>query len=241
MKKVLLSASLVAATFMASYAQISAGTIAIGGTLGFSTSGGKTKVKSNGTTTSTDKPKTTSFSILPNVSYFLSDKLALGLALGYNGSTTSKYDGTNNVNLKTKDGLFVVNPYAKYYIGLGEKTYFLLQGELALGFGSSKGQRFDNASNSVVDDNPTKRTIVGLGVLPGILFTPSEKIGLELMLGTPAAYPDYNGGGAYLLGFSSKIDKSKDTNPETTDIENTFSFFNLNAIGARVSVYYFIK
>jgi len=235
MKKVLLSASLIAGTFMSSFAQTSAGAIAIGGTIGLATSGGKYKSTTNGTTTTSDKASSSSFRIIPNVSYFLSDKLALGLGIGYSNSTTSVKHYNPDYTLKSSGPAFVVNPYAKYYIGLGEKTYFLLQGDLNLVFGKQKSQGWNGTA--VVDNEPTNSTVVAVGVLPGILFFPSEKIGIEFTLGTQAYIGN---GGSYLLGYASQIDKTKG-NTETKETTNTFSFLNLNAIGVGVSAYYFIK
>lgn len=238
MKKVLLSASLIAGTFMASFAQTSAGAIAIGGTIGIATSGGKHKTTANGTTTTNDNPKSTSIRFVPNVSYFLSDKFALGLGVGYTNSTSVRKEYNPDYQLKSSGPAIIVNPYAKYYIGLGEKTYFLLQGDLSLVFGKQKSQEWNGTA--VVDKDPTNSTVIGIGVLPGILFFPSEKIGIEFTLGTQANL--VNGGGAYLLGFSSQVDKTKGAgNTETKDITNTFSFLNLNTIGVGVSAFYFIK
>jgi hypothetical protein len=234
MKKLLFSSALLMGSFMSSFAQTQAGAIAIGGDIGLSVTSSKNKVTTNGTTTETDGDKNTTLNFVPNVSYFLSDKFALGIGIGYmgNSGSTPYQNGTSNYKLKYTGGTFIVNPYAKYYIGLGEKTYFFLKGDIALGFGKTKNQYFDAASNSVKDGDPQKTTNFGIGVLPGILFFPAPKVGIELALGSP-----YN----YLLGFGTTSSKSTTNGTETINRSSTFSFLNLNTIGASVSVYYFIK
>lgn len=79
MKKVnILTLVFIFAAAVSSFAQTSAGTLFVGGGLGFSSSSSKTTIKGGGMTVDVDGPKGTEFSILPGVGYFIADKLAIG-------------------------------------------------------------------------------------------------------------------------------------------------------------------
>lgn len=247
MKKIVLSASLLMGTLPLLLAQTRAGAIAIGGTMGFATTNNKTETTANGVTTTTEGERSTSISFVPNISYFFSPKLAIGLGVGYRGASSQGPPQTDNsigytYRLKTSSSGVVINPYAKYYISLGEKAAFFLQGDVNVHIGSSKNEYYDNTDNVVREGEPGKAQAFGIGILPGILFFPSEKIGIELALGTPASIGN---GGAYLLGFGHQTDRVTTYNGNARAEEkrktNTISFLNLNSIGVGVSVFYFIK
>ncbi len=88
MKKLLLAGAV--ALFGLSNAQMTKGDWVISGNtgMGFNNTTTTVKVGSN----SVDGPKVNSFSIIPSVGYFVIDKLAVGIDLGYM-STTTKYQG----------------------------------------------------------------------------------------------------------------------------------------------------
>ncbi len=234
MKKVILSSAILLASVAGAFAQTAAGNIAIGGTLGITMNGGKQKTNSNGTTVESNLAKTTYISVLPNVSYFISDKFAVGLGIGYFSSSTS-YDNTDNfgiensnkVTLKNSSSSFVVNPFAKYFITTGDKSAFFIKGGLDLSFGNGKSQiRVNNAAK---ENDPSKITSIGLGVTPGFLFFPAENWGVELGLG------------GNLLGYRTTTSKKSGTGYENKTTSNTLELLGVNGMGVGVSVYYFIK
>lgn len=219
MKKIILSSSIFLASVAGAFAQTAAGNIAIGGTLGVQLNSGKTTVGS----TSVDKGKSSSITILPNVSYFLSDKLAIGLGIGY-GSTSSTTSGTPS--LKTTNSGFIVNPFAKYFISVGEKSSFFFKGGIDMNFGTTKSQKLNAAGTGVEDNDPAKSTTIGVGVMPGFLFFPADNWGVELALG------------GNLIGYKTSTSK---VGSNYKDTDNTFEILGVNGMGAGVSVYYFIK
>ncbi len=246
MKKIVLLASFVGVSIFAN-AQTSQGNIAIGGTLGITSSGGKTTTTAAGTSESTDAPKTTSFTVLPNVSYFISDKFAIGLGIGYGGSSTSTPTSTPTAadpnavtNLKSSNGTFNINPFAKYYISTGDKSAFLIKGGVNLGFGTNRSQSYKSGTAfvggvpvttpaSVVNNDPVKTTSIGFGIAPGFLFFPADNFGVELSLGSN------------LLGYTTSTDKTTGTGYEKKETNNSFELLGVNTLGVGVSVFYFIK
>jgi hypothetical protein len=241
MKKIVLLASFVGASFFAN-AQTSQGNIAIGGTLGITSSGGKVTTGS----TSVDQPKSTSINIIPEVSYFISDKFAIGLGVGYGRTSNPAKDNTTDpsgksYDLKNSVSGVTVNPFAKYYMSVGEKASFLLRGGVDMNFGTSKSQFVKRTSVSgspttyaVADNDPGKTSVIDFGIKPGFLFFPSDKFGVEVIFGN-------------LLGYKSTTTTDKVSNPtgsgtvdkKTTD--NTLSFLGIGTTNLSVSVFYFIK
>src|SRR5690606_15534099 len=120
MKKLFLTLSAAIAVTFAANAQTEKGKTILGGNVGYDYS----KVKD------TDG-SIQSFSILPNVGFFVKDNVALGLGFGYSGGQTD--DGSD----KTKTGEFSVAPFARLYKGDGNFKFF---GQLAvpMGWGTSK-------------------------------------------------------------------------------------------------------
>lgn len=105
-----------------------------------------------------------SYSILPNIGYFVNDNFALGLGFGYRGVSE-----TNTMDIKTTTGEFVVSPYARYYKGEGPVKFFG-QVSVPMGWGSEK---YDGDKTGT-----TER--YGAAVSPGIAYFPTNKIGIEL-------------------------------------------------------------
>lgn len=104
------------------------------------------------------------YAILPQAGYFIQDNFALGLGLGYAGSTDK-----NDAGSKIVSGEFSVAPFARLYKGDGALKFF---GQLSvpMGWGTNK-----------VGGSKTGTTErYGVAVSPGIAYFPTSKIGIEL-------------------------------------------------------------
>ena len=107
---------------------------------------------------------TQQYTIMPQVGFFVQDNFALGLGVGYSGSTEE-----NAMDIKSTVGEFAVSPFARLYKGEGPVKFF---GQLSvpMGWGTSK-----------VDGDKTGTTErYGAAVSPGIAFFPTERLGIEL-------------------------------------------------------------
>jgi outer membrane protein len=204
MKKIFLSITALL-TFSLLQAQTSQGTLFIGGGLGISAGGGKTESKTGSTTVSTDNPKTTSLSISPGIGYFIADNLAIGLDFNV-GVNTSKTKGTNFTNTKTGTSLGV-SPFIKYYKMVNDNFGFT--GAFSVQVSSQKTkEKYESGSTSTTSDGP-KYSNLGIGITPGFVFFPSEKIGIEANFG--------------FLGYQSvKNEYQANTNTRVTYTSNSF-------------------
>ena len=107
---------------------------------------------------------TQKYTIMPQVGFFVQDNFALGLGVGYSGTTEK-----SPMDIKSTVGEFAVSPFARLYKGEGPVKFF---GQLSvpMGWGTSK-----------VDGNKTGTTErYGAAVSPGIAYFPTNRLGIEL-------------------------------------------------------------
>ncbi len=166
-KKILLfTASLLIVCFLQSSAQITKGSVFLGGQIGFNSQ----------TTTSTivgmSPQKNNGFYISPAIGFAMKDNLVIGFDVTYshsyntNNSINYPYDQTNN--------MFGAGVFLRRYIPLGKGFYVFGQGRL--GGSSNTGKINQNAVN-LSDD--IKGYSFDLGFYPGISYQISKRLQLE--------------------------------------------------------------
>ncbi|MBS1556987.1 MAG: autotransporter domain-containing protein [Bacteroidetes bacterium] len=162
MKKIIVFAFTLLST--ASFAQFSKGSILLGGTVSADFTTNKTIAGSTTTTNSS----TNSFSISPNVGYFVIDNLAVGGALLF-GTTSLKYDGS----LRSEVGnSLVLQPFGRYYF---DRFY----AQASIGFGSYKN---DDTNGSGVTTT-VKGDVFNWSLAGGYVFLLNDHVGLEPQIG----------------------------------------------------------
>ncbi|WP_426474448.1 OmpW family outer membrane protein [Chryseobacterium balustinum] len=170
MKKLLLVGAI--ALCGLSNAQMSKGDWVISGNTGMGFNNVNTTFKAEGQ--SEDGPKVSTFSVTPSVGYFVIDKLAVGIDLGFTTATT-KYDGE-----KTTTTSFAVMPTATYYFANDSKFVpFLGAG---VGYASVKNK----ASVDFMGVSESEEvTTDGLAwkVKGGVTYMATQSLGINLGVG----------------------------------------------------------
>ncbi|GAA3959073.1 hypothetical protein [Hymenobacter antarcticus] len=185
MKKLILLALVVASTQSIQAQSIAAGTISLGGGIGYSRSSNKVSGTSNNTAYS-NEGITSQFSFTPTVGYFVADNLEVGLNLGYTSYhqfyTTTKSSPVVVVAELDPTTTLRVGPFVRYYKMLTEQ--FGLIGTLGLGYQNQRSQNYNNNNgpNSGIYD--TKASGFYAGLTPGIVFFPIPKLGLSASMGS---------------------------------------------------------
>jgi hypothetical protein len=158
-----------------------------GGGLGFGASNSKTTSSRGGTTTTEDGPKSSQFSIVPGVGYFIADKLAVGLDLSFSTSSNKTPYDDGGINSqpgdydKTSGTVISFTPYVRQYLMLSDNFGFTGTFGVGVGFGSSKREgRRGSTTNTT---GGPKTTTLEVGITPGIVFFPTNKVGLETNFG----------------------------------------------------------
>jgi len=223
MKKLIWIVTILMFISQVSWSQVSAGRIFVGTGLGFTSQSGKKTVKKNNSTTDTKFPNTTTFSISPGGGYILSDKIALGLNLGFNSSTTKE----DNANFSSKEtsSTFFVSPFVRYFLMLEDNFGFTGTFNIRVSSSNSKSETKIGSVSTTIEE--PKISGLSIGITPGVIFFPSSKIGIEGNIG--------------FLGYSSTTSKAKNSNTETTT-NNSQIGFNVDSFqpSFNVGFYYYL-
>ncbi|MCS6905163.1 MAG: hypothetical protein RML72_12085 [Bacteroidia bacterium] len=200
----------------------------VGGGLGLLIENGKRTTKARNTNTEVELPETTSFSITPRAGYFFSDNWGVGIMASWKTtSATSKETGNLTRTRSASDWeIDLIVRHAKQLNG----SDFYIVGDLLLGIGwgsSSVKEQKVNTTTVTVTDGPS-RTTISLDFVPGILYFPTPKIGLEAGLGN-------------LLSFSNTTLKSKTSNSETTESYNQFKILNITSLQFTFGLNYYFS
>ncbi len=143
----------------------------VGGSLGFeSAKAGK------------DAKSTTEFSIKPEIGYNLSEKLAVGIQLGFTNTNKSEEGYKMDESVST----FEIAPYARYtFAKAGAASFFADGGIIFKSYGKDAGSNF------------------GIGIRPGVSFAASEKVSVIAKLGYLGYSKDNDeAGGASAFGLN---------------------------------------
>lgn len=168
----------------------------VGGQFGLSTTGGSQKTGN----TTVDKPKMTFFNFSPKAGKFLSDKLAVGVALDVMTQSVKTTAGGNTRTDKTTG--FGIAPFARYYFLQMNKFGIYAEGEIGLSFRKTE-------LPSVGPDEELKATTFGINIAPVMYYNLSEKFTLEASVGL------------FNFGYNTTTEKDQDNNKEVT---NSFGF-----------------
>lgn len=197
MKKLILSMAFLTAGAV-SYAQTGAGSIWLGGSIGFGSAGGSTEISGapagNGTT---DAPSTTNLNFSPTGYYFIGDDLAVGASITFGSNSTSqeKYynkttgtttvpgpgfsPGANDVKYddKTTNTGFGINLYANKFNDLSDKWKWYYGASLGFnnGSGTMTNVKMVSPGNYTTEEKPLPSSMtVSLGANLGVSYFLNE-------------------------------------------------------------------
>lgn len=172
MKKVFLTLSLVAAAFFCQ-AQLF-----VGGDLGFSTKGGSLSGKDGNTSISIDRPKTTTFEIVPTIGFMFNESIGIGLDFGFGVSNYKEKD--EDYSYKKSDNAWLVAPYFRWVFGQFDRVSLYADARINFGGGKAKVSVTEGSATSSLDGD--KISNFGINIVPGINFMISDNIALNAKL-----------------------------------------------------------
>jgi hypothetical protein len=174
MKKKALFVILLTFLWAQSQAQLSKGSIQVGGSLSMNSSSSK-----NESTGVNDYfSKYFSLEINPKAGVFISDKSVIGLALGFSNSSQKWNEGSD----ETKQSASVISfgPYYRHYFPISEKVSFFLDGNAKYNTGKST-----NSSNALLtNESKYKNNGFNISVAPGFNYFVSNRWGLVVSFGS---------------------------------------------------------
>ena len=157
----------------------------------------------------TNQIKQSTFNLSPQIGYFVSDKAAIGVQVGYNESKETSYAGPND--MYTKGNQLRLGVFSRYYL-LEVGSRFKAFGEAALGYTTSGGEMSNGVTTVQLDKSNGFNVNAGLGAH----FFLTEKIAVGYKF-------------ADLIAFnSSKLNSSgaKPTNSFRVNLNSFDNFFN---------------
>lgn len=167
-------------------AYLSPGVMYMGGSIGFS--GISEKHEDSGG--SEDGPTFSSFNILPEFGYVLTDKIALAIGIGYESNSykriQSGFAPDEEFELKDKSGSFIINPMVKMYKQINNRLYCMPSFGIGLGFGSATDQSLEydpNDGSSQVMDTEYKEFSWGLSFRPALKYFIDDQYALTFSYG----------------------------------------------------------
>jgi hypothetical protein len=217
-QKLALGALLMSTTMGVAQAQTEAGKLLLGGGVSYLAINDETKpIGASTTPILNNKSKNESFNFSPVIGFFVGDNLALGLAavIGSNSQLNTQTNFTNtgaqvSSTYKGTNKTYNVGPFVRYYKMMGEKIGFY--GELSGGYQYGK---YKSSYDYPQSNSSTEISRGGYAsVAPGLVFFPTEKIGLQLTAGN--------------LSYSKGKSKPNDISSNQTDYEKEGSTFNTN-------------
>lgn len=188
----------------------------VGGGLGLTTEGGKTKMSGNGTTIEADAPKAFTFQFVPSVGYMFNDNMGVGIDLGIGFSkevTDNLVDPAGDTYKETiKATTFAIAPYFRYVFA--EIDNFKFYGDVKFAFATSKPKdKIEYKDlNTTVEMDGMKMSAWALGVIPGIQYNFTDNISINAKINLLS------------LGFTSTKYSQENNGVKLTDKTNQFGF-----------------
>jgi len=184
MKKPFLFIALLSGSISLAQAQtaIPAGTISLGGSIGYNRTSNESENTVAGNTYSFET-SASQFFFSPSVGYFLADNLALGLNLGYTAAsskTTNTGPGVTSPNSLDARTTLQIGPYVQYYKMISDQ--FGVLGTLGAGYLHSFTPSRAGSSSSTVIETTSSGFYTGL--TPGVIFFPVPKFGISASIGS---------------------------------------------------------
>lgn len=180
-------------------AQTEAGKLLLSGQVNYSQSKGESNsTDPNFLSTVNQESEQAYFNFSPQAGFFVANNLALGISATLS-SGRSKETRNENGNLNTssyrddKSKGVAIGPFVRYYKMLGEKLGFY--GQLSGGYQRQTQENNTRYSGNNGNGNYSYETKLtgGYGTLaPGFVFFPTQKIGLELTVGSLSYFKSKN-------------------------------------------------
>lgn len=151
--------------------------------------------------------KSSSFLIAPKAGYFVTDKIAVGVQLGFGQTKETDYSGASDVY--TKENAFGVGAFGRYYF-LEVGSRFKAYSELGVGYTTTK------VGLTETDDKGLKNNGFGVNGGIGANFFLTEKIALGYQF-------------ANVIGFNNSkvdVDGAKASNEFYVNLNSFENFFN---------------
>lgn len=196
------------------FSQSDKGRITLGGGVNFSSITDETDPASAEETTST-------LSLIPQIGYYISDGVKIGIGIGYNSYNFEHKPGSiNGTTEEVTRTSFVINPFVRFYVPASERVDLFIQGNFSY---ESRNEEFKQTQGTVQQTSEGSGSAIGIFLTPGIEYRISQRISLDLSVGQ--------------MGYFTESFKPDGT-PTVESTRNQFKFdFNLSTVMLGVNIF----
>ncbi|MDR0543256.1 MAG: outer membrane beta-barrel protein [Dysgonamonadaceae bacterium] len=183
--------------------------IFVGGSFSLGTTSGKETFSIGTTNTTAELPSTSNFGIDVHGAYFISDKLAVGLGLGFHSDKTPEEVGsaTRPVTETATTSQFIFAPMAYYFLPITDK--FVWAPSVATPIGSG-GISYESKSGSTTETTKSDLSSFGVVISPlSFDYHITDNIAINFSAGN--------------LSFISEKEKKNDSNSKYEKSNNAFN------------------
>jgi len=210
MKKLFITIAFVAAAMFAN-AQFF-----VGGGLGFTTEGGKTKLSGNGVTVEADAPKAMSFQLVPTIGFMFNDNMGVGLDLGFGFSKSVEdnlVDVEGDMYKETiKSTTIAFAPFFRYVFAEVDNFKFYADAKFAYATNKPKVKDEYKDLNVTIEQDGAKMSALAFGIIPGIQYNFTDNISVNAKLNLLS------------LGYTSAKYTQEANGIKYTETNNQFGF-----------------
>jgi len=134
-------------------------------------------------------PSVSVFDASVGLGYFLNEKISLNLDFQYGTGNVIQDSDVNGDYSKLNLNVLAINPYMRYLIML-EENKFGFTFDTGLAYGKTNKNLESKVGTQVLKEESPSITNLSIGITPGILYFPNEKIGLEASFGFVGYYSE---------------------------------------------------
>lgn len=195
--------------------QISDNTFYLGGGIGF-ISQSSSFTKSNSNTDSTlIGPSSSLIRFTVGVGYFINEKISINADFHYATGSEIQRSIVSDIFEKYSFNTYNINPYLRYLLMLEENKFGFT---FDTGLQYIRGTQYlaNNTAATIAKDKAPVQTTFNIGITPGILYFPNEKIGLEASYG--------------FIGYYVEKEKKIDQNGNTLTFKDSGFNFIANSL-----------
>jgi hypothetical protein len=225
MKKALLVAIAVI-TISYGYSQTEKGNMLIGGQISIS---GNTSSALDSMSLNTTR--STSFSLIPNVGFFICNNFAIGASLNFGISNTTYKDEDLPSSIYTQtsasDYTYGIGVFARKYFKIADKFMFFINGGISYSYLTGKTTETTNSPNiDILSNNiPPQTDKISVNINPGLVYFISPKLGIETSFGS--------------LYYNYTTTKNKNVSYDNHDNNSSYGI-NLNISTLSLGLHYYL-
>jgi hypothetical protein len=171
------------------FSQISDNTFYLGGGISFTSESSKITERSVNQILTSKTPSASVFDATIGLGFFLNEKMSINVDFRYGTGSLIQDSDVNGDYDKVKLNILALNPYLRYLIMLEENKFGFIF-DTGLSYGKTTSTLEEKVGTQILEEELPSISNLSIGIRPGIIYFPNEKIGLEASFGFVGYYSE---------------------------------------------------